>query len=109
MAACPYGAIYIDPEKNVAQKCTFCEHRTSQGMKPACVEACPTHCRIFGDLDDPQSEIAAKAKRESITTWKAEAGTLPKVLYVDPHGALRLVAETGVQVDTRPHAPAPRD
>jgi tetrathionate reductase subunit B len=108
MAACPYEAIYVDPEKNVAQKCTFCDHRTSQGLKPACVEACPTHCRIFGDLDDPQSEIAAKAKREPVTTWKSDAGTLPKVLYVDPHGALRLVAESGVQVDKRPQVPAPR-
>src|SRR5712691_12071957 len=53
MAACPYGAIYIDPEEHVAQKCTFCEHRTAQGMQPACVDACPTRCRIFGDLADP--------------------------------------------------------
>lgn len=109
MAACPYGAIYIDPERNVAQKCTFCDHRTSQGLKPACVEACPTHCRIFGDLDDPHTEIAAKAKRERVSVWKSEAKTGPKVLYVDPEGALGLVADAGVQVDTRPLASTPRD
>lgn len=109
MAACPYGAIYIDPERNVAQKCTFCDHRTTQGLPPACVEACPTRCRIFGDLDDPHTEIAAKAKRERVSVWKAEAQTGPKVLYVDPDDALRLVADAGVQVDTRPRASTPRD
>ncbi len=109
MAACPYGAIYIDPERNVAQKCTFCDHRTAQGLKPACVEACPTRCRIFGDLDDPHTEIAGKVKREPVRVWKADAETRPKVFYVDPHGALGLVADSGVQVDTSARMPAPRD
>ena len=102
MAACPYGAIYIDPEANVAQKCTFCDHRTAQGLKPACVEACPTRCRIFGDLDDTDSEIAKKAANNPLSVWKPEAETRPRVLYVDPHGALSLVAEAGVQVDKQP-------
>lgn len=101
MAACPYGAIYIDPELNVAQKCTFCEHRTVQGLEPACVEACPTRCRIFGDLDDAKSEIANKATSNSLSVWKPEAGTGPRVFYVDPRGALSLVADAGVQVDTQ--------
>jgi tetrathionate reductase subunit B len=101
MAACPYGAIYIDPEEKVAQKCTFCEHRTAQDLKPACVEACPTQCRIFGDLDDPQSEIAQKAAKEPLSVWKPEAGTKPRVFYVDPQRALSLIADAGVQVDTR--------
>lgn len=97
MAACPYGAIYIDPDEDVAQKCTFCEHRTADGLKPACVEACPTRCRIFGDLDDPNSEIAKKAATNTTTRWKEEAGTKPKVLYIDPRGALELVAQDRIQ------------
>ncbi len=100
MAACPYGAIYIDPEEEVAQKCTFCEHRTAQGMEPACVDACPTKCRIFGDLDDPKSAIATKAAANRTSVWKAEAGTKPKVLYIDPQGALQLIGHEGVQVPT---------
>jgi Fe-S-cluster-containing dehydrogenase component len=100
MAACPYGAIYVDPEENVAQKCTFCEHRTSQGMQPACVDACPTKCRIFGDLDDPTTAIAQKAHANATRVWKPEAGTRPKVLYIDPHDALPLIAGDGVQVPT---------
>ncbi|MSO58583.1 MAG: 4Fe-4S dicluster domain-containing protein [Thermoleophilia bacterium] len=96
-AACPYGAIYIDPYAKVAQKCTFCDHRTAEGRQPACVEACPTRCRIFGDLDDPASEIAAKVKANTTTVWKPEAGTRPRVLYIDPRGGLRLIADGGVQ------------
>lgn len=98
MSACPYGAIYEDPEEQVAQKCTFCEHRTSQGLQPACVDACPTKCRIFGDLDDPTSAIATKIAANHTRVWKAEAGTRPKVFYIDPHGALQLIAGEGVQV-----------
>ena len=105
MAAYPYGAIYIDPEENVAQKCTFCEHRTAQGLQPACVDACPTQCRIFGDLDDPQSAIAQKAHANPTTVWKPEAGTQPRVLYIDPKGALQLLAHDGIQPETRPQMP----
>jgi len=101
MAACPYGAIYIDPEEQVAQKCTFCEHRTAQGMQPACVDACPTRCRIFGDLDDPRSAIAQKVQANTTTVWKPEAGTQPRVLYIDPKEALTHLVNDGIQVDTR--------
>jgi Fe-S-cluster-containing dehydrogenase component len=100
MAACPYGAIYVDDDKGAAQKCTFCQHRTAEGREPACVDACPTDCRIFGDLDDPDSDIARKAAAQETSTWKAEKGTRPRVLYVDPRNALDLIADEGVQVDT---------
>lgn len=109
MAACPYGAIYVDPEENVAQKCTFCEHRTAQGMQPACVDACPTKCRTFGDLDDPKSLIARKIANNTTRVWKAEAGTRPKVFYIDPNGALQLIQNAGVQVPTEPAYPAPAE
>ncbi|RVX39795.1 Fe-S-cluster-containing dehydrogenase component [Nonomuraea polychroma] len=105
MAACPYGAIYVDVEKNAAQKCTFCEHRTAEGRQPACVEACPTKCRIFGDLDDPDSEIARKAGSHPVRSWKEEKGTQPRVLYIDPRNALSLIAEDGVQIDTEADLP----
>lgn len=100
MSACPYGAIYEDPEREVAQKCNFCEHRTAEGLEPACVTACPTNCRIFGDLDDPESDIAQRAAANETTVWKPEAGTQPNVLYIDPRNAIPLIADQGVQVDT---------
>ena len=83
------------------QRCTFCEHRTVQGMQPACVDACPTHCRIFGDLDDPSSAIAQKVQANTTTVWKPEAGTKPRVLYIDPKEALKHLTNAGIQVDTR--------
>lgn len=98
MGACPYGAIYEDPERGVAQKCTFCEHRTAVGQQPACVDACPTGCRVFGDLDDPDSEIARRSA-EGTTVWKPQESTSPRVQYLDRRGALPLVGSAGVQVD----------
>ncbi len=106
MGACPYGAIYEDPEKGVAQKCTFCEHRTAVGQQPACVDACPTGCRVFGDLDDPDSEIAQRSAGGT-TVWKPEASTSPRVQYVDLRDALPLVGSAGVQVDVLGELRAP--
>lgn len=109
MAACPYGAIYIDPFERVAQKCTFCEHRTAREQAPACVEACPTRCRIFGDLDDPGSEIARRMTENPTITWKASAGTRPKVFYIDPRGALEHMEDEGVQMNREPRYPGDED
>ncbi|MFD0855284.1 4Fe-4S dicluster domain-containing protein [Actinomadura adrarensis] len=105
MSACPYGAIYVDEDKGAAQKCTFCNHRTAEGRQPACVDACPTDCRIFGDLDDPDSAIAKKAAANRTRVWKEEEGTRPRVLYVDPRNALGLIADDGVQVSTEDDMP----
>jgi Fe-S-cluster-containing dehydrogenase component len=56
---CPYRAAYWNEEKKVAQKCTMCAHLLDAGWKePRCVEACPTGTLVFGDLDDPNSEVA---------------------------------------------------
>lgn len=98
MGACPYGAIYEDPERGVAQKCTFCEHRTAVGQQPACVDACPTGCRVFGDLDDPDSEIARRSA-DGTTVWKPQESTSPRVRYLDRRDALPLIGSAGVQVD----------
>jgi len=57
--ACPYGVIFWNEEKQISQKCTFCAHLLDQGWaEPRCVEACPTRALIFGDLDDPESDVA---------------------------------------------------
>jgi Fe-S-cluster-containing dehydrogenase component len=59
VSSCPYRVIYWNEEKQVAQKCTMCAHLLDKGWKePRCVEACPTGALIFGDIDDPCSEIA---------------------------------------------------
>jgi tetrathionate reductase subunit B len=105
MSACPYGAIYEDPVQQVAQKCTLCVHRTAEGREPACVQACPTRCRIFGDLDDPDSEIARTAAANQTAVWKPDEQTSPRVSYIDPHGALTLIADVGIQADLHAEVP----
>jgi Fe-S-cluster-containing dehydrogenase component len=74
----------VDPLRRVGvvEKCTFCYHRTSNGMQPACVEVCPSKARIFGDQDDPNAEIAKVLKAQKSFRIKEEAGTKPNVHYV---------------------------
>lgn len=81
--ACPYGAIYIDPVANVADKCDFCSHRLEQGMQPACVETCPADVLVFGDLNDPESPISKfKAKNKAqLSVLKEKERTKPSVTY----------------------------
>ncbi len=82
MVACPYDQLFIDPNTQTAEKCNFCANRVANELLPACVSVCPTECRIFGDLDDPTSEVARIAAHEAITVRKPEKGTRPKVMYI---------------------------
>ncbi len=68
-------------------KCTFCYHRTSNGMQPACVEVCPAKARIFGDQDDPNSEIAKVLKAEKSFRLQEDKGTKPNVHYIRKYSA----------------------
>ncbi len=81
MNACPYDAIYINPETNTAHKCNFCNHRVEVGLEPACVTVCPTHAIITGDLDDPTSEISRIVASDHVAVRAPEQGTQPKVFY----------------------------
>ena len=83
LQACPYDAIYIDPETHSAAKCHFCSHRVEVGLEPACVVVCPEHAIIAGDLDDATSEISQLLAREPVSVRKPEQGTRPKLFYID--------------------------
>lgn len=100
--ACPYEGVrtYIDGEPlavldfpvgsveaprhvaNTVEKCTFCAHRIAQGRVPACVEGCPAHARVFGDLDDPASEISQLLAEREYEVLLPEIGTGPNVYYL---------------------------
>jgi Fe-S-cluster-containing dehydrogenase component/formate-dependent nitrite reductase membrane component NrfD len=82
MEACPYDQLFIDPNTRTAEKCNFCANRVENRLLPACVSVCPTECRIFGDLDDPASEVSRIYQREAFMVRKPEKGTGPKVLYL---------------------------
>ncbi len=67
--------------KGVVEKCTFCLHRTREGRMPACLEACPTGARKFGNVLDPESEISQILKTKRVYVLKEDAGTLPRFFY----------------------------
>ena len=93
-AACPYEARRfeeINPEqgylsnrirpRGVMEKCTFCLHRTRQGRYPACLEACPTGSRKFGNLLDPNSEVRNIIQEKRIFVLKEDLKTYPHFYY----------------------------
>ena len=80
--ACPFRVIYWNEALQLPQKCTFCAHLLDQGRKlPRCVESCPTEAIVFGDLDDPQSEIAKLKKSGDYERLRPEFAVNPRVLY----------------------------
>jgi molybdopterin-containing oxidoreductase family iron-sulfur binding subunit len=103
MSACPYGARsfnWSDPHlpadelnpnthvcgnrprpRGVVEKCTFCIQRTRAGRYPACLEACPTGARKFGNLLDPESEIRKLLERKRVFVLKEELNTKPQFFY----------------------------
>lgn len=103
MAACPYDARRfnysrprlaageVNPDqaylgnrirpKGVVEKCTFCLHRTREGRYPACLEACPTGARVFGNLLDPDSEINHVLREKRVYVLKEDVGTHPRFYY----------------------------
>lgn len=83
--ACPYGCRFFNPETKTAEKCTLCYHRITRGLKPACVEICPTQARIFGDLKHPieHDPLQAFVEKFKVNTLKPHLGTNPRVLYAN--------------------------
>lgn len=83
---------YYNPEREatlpgirpqgVVEKCTFCDHRVAEGELPYCVEACPANARIFGDLDDPNSEVNRLLGKFQPSRLREDLGTEPKIYYV---------------------------
>jgi len=67
--------------KGVMEKCTYCLHRVRRGRMPACVEACPTGSRKFGNVLDPDSEVAYILRHKRVYVFKEEVGTLPRFFY----------------------------
>jgi Fe-S-cluster-containing dehydrogenase component/formate-dependent nitrite reductase membrane component NrfD len=82
MNACPYDALYIDPNEGTAGKCNFCAHRVDAGMQPACEVVCPTDAIISGDLDDPASRVSRLLEEVPFEVRAPEQRTGPNVFYL---------------------------
>jgi Fe-S-cluster-containing dehydrogenase component len=87
--ACPYGARYMHPEKETADKCTFCYHRIVKGLLPACVEVCPTQARVFGESGKRSSPLRRFLRFNDVTVLKSSLNTKPKVYYAGADGEVR--------------------
>jgi Fe-S-cluster-containing dehydrogenase component/formate-dependent nitrite reductase membrane component NrfD len=87
IAACPYDAIFINPEDHSAEKCNFCAHRLEMSLEPACVVVCPTEAILIGNLKDPQSRVAKFVNRDVVAVRRPEKETLPKLFYKGAHQA----------------------
>ena len=87
IAACPYDAIFINPEDHSAEKCNFCAHRLDVGLEPACVVVCPTEAILIGDLNDADSKVARTVNRQPVSVRRPEKETHPKLFYKGAHQA----------------------
>jgi molybdopterin-containing oxidoreductase family iron-sulfur binding subunit len=99
--ACPYGVrTFIEEEpsyyfdfalgdfdadqhiQNVVEKCNFCYKRLERGEDPACMELCPVRARVWGDLDDPESEVNKRSEGRTVLKLKENGGTEPSCSYL---------------------------
>ena len=79
---CPYGVRFFHPVFRVAEKCNFCYHRISKGMKTACVADCPFGARKIGNLRDPNDPVTKIVMNDRVNVLKEEYGTKPQVFYL---------------------------
>lgn len=80
--ACPYGVRFFHPVYKVADKCNYCYHRITKGMKPACVQACAFEARKIANLKDPNDPVTRTILTERVAILKEEYGTKPQNFYV---------------------------
>ena len=97
--ACPYGARELDQQQGVMKKCTLCVDRIydqqlpEDERKPACVLTCPTKSRLFGDFDDPDSEVSQAMANRNAVDLMPELGYQPTNKYLQPRPRQQRVAQ----------------
>lgn len=91
-----YSARYVNEEEGdpKADKCTFCVERVAAGLEPACVQTCLDRARIFGDLSDPNSEVAKHVKKGAAKLESAKVKIGPNVRYYGNKKDMHLLTTT---------------
>ena len=103
--ACPYGARELDQAQGVMKKCTLCVDRIydealpEAERKPACVLTCPTKSRLFGDFDDPESEVSRAVAGRDAVDLMPELGYQPTNKYLQPRPRQQAQTKTPSQAD----------
>ncbi len=87
--ACPYGSRYLNEETGTADKCTWCYHRITKGLNPACVEVCPTGTRMFGDLKREGDHVREVLETQPVTVLQPHLLTEPNCYYLNPDKEVR--------------------
>jgi tetrathionate reductase subunit B len=80
--ACPYGVRFFHPVYHTAEKCNFCYHRITKGLKPACVDACPFGARRIGNIKDLHDPVTKIIMTQRVGILKEEYGTKPQAFYI---------------------------
>lgn len=99
--ACPYGVLYYREDEDTVDKCDFCVERIDLGLEPYCVATCPTEAIIFGDLDDPDSEVSRSIAATEAKPLFTKSGAKPKAYYA----RLPISSEHLVKMLGRPNRP----
>ena len=86
--ACPYGVRYLDQKRGVVDKCNACVQRLEVGLQPACVATCVGESRLFGDLNDPNSEVSMALKNAKSVVpaglrEERQIDTDPNIFYIN--------------------------
>ncbi len=104
--ACPYGVRELDEERQVMTKCTLCVDRITDATlpqaerKPACVLACPTNARLFGDIHDPESIVSVAIRENAGYALMPEWGTHPANHYLPRRKTERRSTPTNLRAPT---------
>ena len=110
--ACPYGARELDPVEHVMRKCTLCVDRIynqdlpGADRQPACVLACPTRARHFGDLGDPDSAVSRLVAERGGVGLMPELGYRPVNRYLPPREPVQYELQDVVQTTSPGQAAA---
>lgn len=98
VSACAYGARSFDPEKKIIEKCNFCAPYVARGESPACVQTCLAQCRHFGDLDDPEGDLARRIRESGAKPlFTAEVNIGPKVYYSGEKQRERILSQNVIR------------